>query len=84
MNFSVDFSSMKYKEVKEYILSIEDIENVFNDGEKENIINRLLQDKRKTVQKLGIKISKILESKEKEIQRVRKMYDFDRSFGDFR
>ncbi|APC40939.1 ribonuclease HII [Clostridium estertheticum] len=84
MKFNVNFSSMKYKEVKEYILSIEDIENVFNNSEKENIINRLLQDKRKTIQKLGVKMSNILESKEKEIQRVRKMYDFDRSFGDFR
>ncbi|MBU3159265.1 ribonuclease HII [Clostridium frigoris] len=84
MKINFDFSSMKYKEIKEYILSIEDIENVFETGENGSILEKLLQDKRKTVQKLGIKMSKILESKEKEIQRVRKMYDFDRSFGDFR
>ena len=84
MKFDVDFSNMKCKEVCEYVLSVEYIENVFNNGENENMLNRLLQDKRKTVQKLGVKISKMLELKEKEIQRVRKMYDFDRSFGNFR
>ncbi|WP_298837495.1 ribonuclease HII [Clostridium sp.] len=84
MKFNVDFSSMNYKEVKEYVFSVEDIENVFKKGKNGSILDRLLQDKRKTVQKLGTKMSKVLALKEKEIQRVRKMYDFDRSFGNFR
>jgi len=84
MKFDVDFSNMKYKEIHEYILSIENIENVFDGKGTGSILNMLLQDDRKTVQKIGAKISKMLELKEKEIKRVRKMYDFDGSFGNFR
>ena len=58
MKFNVDFSSMNYKEVKEYVFSVEDIENVFKKGKNGSILDRLLQDKRKTVQKLGTKMSK--------------------------
>jgi len=84
MKLDIDFSNMSYKEICGYISSIENIENVFYHGDKRGILNMLLQDNRKTVQKLGSKISKTLELKEKEIQRVRKMYDFDRSFGNYK
>ncbi|MBZ9608311.1 ribonuclease HII [Clostridium estertheticum] len=75
---------MSYKEISTYMLSLENTENVFFDGDKQIISNMLLQDNRKTVQKLGIKMSRMIELKEKEIQRVKKMYEFDRSFGDYK
>ncbi len=84
MELNIKFSNMSYKEISTYMLSLENAENVFSDGDKQIISNMLLQDKRKTVQKLGSKMSKILELKEKEIQRVKKMYDFDRSYGNYK
>ncbi|MCB2292071.1 ribonuclease HII [Clostridium algoriphilum] len=63
------------------MLDIENTVNDCNNNYSENILNMLLRDDRKTVQKLGSKMSKRLELKAKEIQRVRKMYKFDRSFG---
>ena len=84
MKFDADFSKMKYKDIQAYISSIENIENVFKGGKNESILIMLSKDNRKTVQKIGTKISKMLELKEKEIKRVRKMYDFDQSFGKFR
>lgn len=84
MEFNVDFSNMSYTEICEYVLSIEHTENDIKDSEKVIISNMLLQDKRKTVQKLGGRICRIFEQKEKEIKRVKKMYDFDRSFGNYK
>jgi len=72
---------MSYKEICNYVLKIE---NDINDIDREYIIKMLLQDHRKTVQKLGSKMAKIIELKEKEIQRVKKMYQFDRNFGNFK
>ncbi len=84
MTFNIDFSKMTYKEICAYMLGIENIENDFTNNYNEGILNMLSQDNRKTVQKLGSKMSKRLELKEKEIQRVRKMYEFDRSFGNYK
>jgi len=84
MEFNIDFSNMSYKEVYEYVINIKNIENVFKDNDKRNMLNMLLKDNRKTVQKLGIKMCKMLDLKEKEIQRVKKMYDFDRNFGNYK
>ncbi|MBU3110756.1 ribonuclease HII [Clostridium lacusfryxellense] len=84
MKLNIDFSNMNYKEICEFVLSLENVENVYDNEDKINIINMLLKDNRKTVQKLGGRMSKKIELKEKEIQRVRKMYDFDRSFGSYK
>jgi len=84
MKLDIDFSKISYKEIKEYLLNIESSENVFSHGDKRSLSNMLMLDNRKTVQKLGISISKILELKVKEIQRVRKMYEFDKSFGSYK
>lgn len=75
MEFNIDFSNMNYSEICNYVIKFE------NGINRENIIKMLLQDNRKTVQKLAIKISKTNELKEVEIMRVKKMYEFDRSFG---
>jgi ribonuclease HII len=84
MEFNNDFSNMNYKEICEYVLNIEKNENDIKESDKVSILNMLLQDNRKTVQKLGDKMSKMFELKEKEIQRVKKMYEFDRSFGNYK
>ena len=84
MELNIDFSKMSYKEICEYVLNIEKLENDIKESDRRSILSILLQDNRKTVQKLGSKISKIIELKEKEIQRVKKMYEFDRSFGNYK
>ncbi|MBZ9635828.1 ribonuclease HII [Clostridium sp. FP1] len=78
MEFNIDFSNMSYSEIHSYVLKIE------NDINRESIIKMLLQDGRKTVQKLGDKMYKSIELKEKEIQRVKKMYEFDKNFGNYK
>ena len=83
MNFNIEFSNMSYKEICEYVLDIDKTDNPMNENEKGIIINLLLQDNRKTVQKLGSKISRSLQLKEKEVQRVKRMYEFDINFGDY-
>lgn len=84
MGFKCDFSNMSYKDIYEYILNIEKNENDIEDCDKKNLLNILLQDNRKTVQKLGRKMSRMFELKENEINRVKKMYEFDRSFGNYK
>lgn len=84
MEFNIDFSNMSYKEICEYVLGIENTVNPMEDSDKLIILSLLLQDNRKTVQKLGNKMSRIIELKEKEIQRVKRMYEFDRSFGNYK
>ncbi|MFT5874900.1 MAG: ribonuclease HII [Clostridium sp.] len=84
MDFNIDISNISYSEICKYMLNIKNNENVIKDSDRRNIIDRLLQDNRKTVQKLGSKMSKTFELKEKEIQRVKKMYEFDRSFGNYK
>ncbi len=84
MEFNVNFSNMSYNEICEYVLNTEVTENDIKLSNKGNILNMLLQDPRKTVQKLGGKMSKKFELKEKELQRVKKMYEFDKGFGDYK
>ena len=84
MELNIDFSKMSYKEICEYVLNIEKLENDIKESDRRSILSILLQDNRKTVQKLGSKMSKMIELKEKEIQRVKKMYEFDRSFGNYK
>ena len=84
MNFNIDFSKMSHKQIHEYILNIEKIEDKIEDNHKEKLANLLLQDNRKTIQKLGAQISRMCKLKEDEVNRVRKMYEFDRSFGKYR
>ena len=81
MEFNIDFSNMSYKEICNYVLKIE---NDIKDNNRTIIMKMLLQDNRKTVQKLGSKMYKSIELKEKEIQRVKKMYEFDKSFGNYK
>ena len=75
-----DIASLSYKDIKQYVDQI-DIENNINNKEFNELINILLQDKRKNVISLGNKLAKGKEKIITEIKRVKSMYDFDRGFG---
>ena len=81
MEFNIDFLNMSYNEICNYVLKVEKSMNYVN---RANVVRILLQDHRKTVQKLGAKMSKVTELRENEIQRVKKMYEFDKNFGDYK
>lgn len=71
-----------FKEIKENIDKIDIIEE-YKKGSLEKIIEILKNDKRKNVNSLGTSIEKKIKAYKDEIIRVRKMYDFDKSFGNF-
>lgn len=75
-----DISSLSYKEIKVSVDSI-NIEEAIKDEAFKKLIDILISDKRKNVNALGNKLIKAKEKLEKEIIRVRAMYDFDKSFG---
>lgn len=73
---------LSYKEIKSYIDNIkvsEEKDNIY----LMNLINLLSSDKRKNVKALGSKLYKEKEKIEKEIQRVKSMYNFDKGFGKY-
>ena len=78
-----DLSLLSYKEIKEYVDSI-DIFLEKNNKELEKLILNLNNDTRKNVISLGEKIVKRKEKLLNEIKRVRALYDFDRSFEGYR
>lgn len=84
MEINAPLSNMSYKEICQYVLTVENTYNDIEDDHMENILKLLMQDKRKTVQKLGSKMVRRAQLKEIEINRVKKMYDFDRSFGNYK
>ncbi|MBD7910434.1 ribonuclease HII [Clostridium cibarium] len=81
--FNMEISSLSYKEVKTYIDEID----IYEEMKEDNffrLIENLKSDSRKNVSSLGIRLEKSKEKIEKEILRVRSMYEFDRSFGDYK
>lgn len=79
----LDITSLSYKDIKAYIDKI----NIFKEKNNENLsklINKLKDDKRKNVKSLGEKIEKELNKIEAEIKRIKKMYNFDKGFGNYR
>jgi ribonuclease HII len=75
-----DIEKLSYKKIKEIVDSI-DYKNNFNSMDFVNLIEKLRIDKRKNVISLGDKILREKEKIEKEIQRVKNMYSFDRTFS---
>lgn len=72
----VNFKDMKVGEVKKYISLLLKQKNC-----DYNLLIKLLNtDNRKTVQKLTESVEKTIETREKEINRVKGMYDKDKSF----
>lgn len=80
---SVDFSKLKFDEIKEIISDI-DIENDYNSELVQMYIDLLISDSRKNVIKLGESLRKNKEKIIKEVSRVKGMYEFDKSFGDYK
>lgn len=75
---NMNLENMSYKSIKE---EFDKIEFDFNDEKMMMLSNILLSDKRKNVQSLGNKILKEKKKIENELERVKKMYDFDRGFS---
>ncbi|EES50225.1 ribonuclease HII [Clostridium botulinum] len=80
---NLDIDKLSYKIVKEKTSEIS-ISDSYKSEELRVIINRLLDDKRKNVSSLGKTMQKHLDSYIKEINRVKSMYEFDKSFGEFK
>ncbi|EHI98473.1 Ribonuclease H [Clostridium sp. DL-VIII] len=78
-----DIKSLSFSQIKKEISEISAIE-VYKNGDYDKIINWLREDKRKNVLSLKTKIEKELDSYLNEIKRVKKMYDFDKSFGNYK
>ena len=74
---------MSFKDIKEYAAKF-DVINEYKNEEYISFVNGLKEDKRKNVQGLGIKLEKEIQKIKNEIQRVRAMYDFDKSFGEYK
>lgn len=78
-----EFSSLKFKEIKE-ILSKVSMELDYNSDEVNEYIEMLLSDSRKNVNSLGESLKKSRKKILNEIARVKAMYGFDKSFGDYK
>ena len=80
---SEEIKSLSFAQIKEEISKISIIDEYKNNN-FENIIQWLESDKRKNVLSLAAKLNKELNAYLREVERVRNMYDFDKSFGDYK
>ncbi|MGL5379819.1 ribonuclease HII [Clostridium sp.] len=79
----IDLKTLSYKDIKEKVDKII-VKDYFKSNELPQVIEKLNSDSRKNVSSLGSKLFKEKEKLEKEILRVRAMYTFDESFGDYK
>ncbi len=79
---NIDIKSLKFKEIKEIVDTI-NIEEKANSEELNEIIKILLNDSRKNVTSLGNKLERAKNKTLEEFDRVKAMYEFDKSFGDY-
>lgn len=79
---NIDIQSLKFKEIKEIVDTI-NIEEEVNSEELNEIIKILLSDSRKNVIALGNKLERTKNKILEEVARVKAMYEFDKSFGDY-
>ncbi|WP_185750695.1 ribonuclease HII [Clostridium sp. KNHs214] len=79
--YPVDLGHRNVKEIKDLVKHTE--ENFLNINEEDflNLTKSLLDDSRKSVNKLAISLLKYRESMEKEIKRVTNMYNFDKVYS---
>lgn len=77
-----NIEKLSYKDIKALVDNISIKENMHNEKIAE-IINNLKSDKRKNVISLGEKIVKNIEKINKEIERVRNLYNFDKCFDGY-
>ncbi|MDS0524907.1 ribonuclease HII [Clostridium sp. SHJSY1] len=81
--FNKEITSLSYKEIKAHLEGINILEAIKKD-DFIILIQTLKNDSRKNVSSLGSKLEKDKGKLEKEILRVRNMYEFDKSFGEYR
>ncbi len=77
-----DIESLSYKEIKSIVDTINVVEEK-NNAELIYLIDKLALDKRKNVKALSDKLLKERDKLKKESERVRKMYNFDKGFGNY-
>ena len=77
-----DIDSLSYKEIKSFVDNINIIEEKHN-AELVYLIDKLALDKRKNVKALSEKLQRERDKIKKEVERVKKMYNFDKGFGNY-
>lgn len=77
-----DIKSLSFAEIKEGIKNVSIID-LYKNGESTKVFEWFKEDKRKNVLVLENKLRKELDSYINEVKRVKAMYDFDKSFGDY-
>lgn len=80
---SEDIKTLSFAQIKEEISKISIIDEYKNE-KSDSIIEWLENDKRKNVLALASRLKKELAAYLKELERVRSMYNFDKSFGDYK
>ena len=78
-----DIKSLSFAQIKDEISKISIVEE-YKNNTHEGIINWLESDKRKNVLSLAAKLNKEIQAYIKEVERVKAMYSFDKSFGDYK
>ena len=81
--FTEDIALKSYKAIKDSVDNISLNEELDN-NKLDVLINILKKDSRKNVIALGTKLQRGKDQIIKEIERVKTMYDFDRSFGTYK
>lgn len=81
-DLNIDFTKLNYSMIKKHVDSFKDGYTNFNITKESvlQIIKMLNEDNRKNVQELSIRLSKQIESFDKEVSRVKDMYNFDKSY----
>lgn len=80
---SDNVEALSFKDIKEEINKMS-ITEIYKSDYVTQLIQCLLKDKRKNVSSLGRKLKKEKEAHLNEILRVRDMYNFDKSFGNYK
>lgn len=78
-----DIKSLSFAEIKEEINKISIID-LYKSGDSIKVLDWFKDDRRKNVLALKNKLQKELDLYLNEVKRVREMYDFDKSFGDYK
>lgn len=80
---NLDIKSLSYKYIKEVIDSI-NVNEEYTKDDFDIVIKYLLNDTRKNVNSLGIRLEKQKYNIIKEIERVKAMYAFDKAYGQYK
>lgn len=78
-----DLKNITFSKIKDEVSKIS-IVNLYKSKELEKIIYKLNADSRKNVMALGNKLNRELDAYLNEVNRVKNMYEFDKSFGEYK